>query len=150
MYEFGAGRSCRHQRLVAHFGEKIGACGESCDRCGNADLLAATSGSGLVVQKRSRRTDSTARVVADGQVSGRRPAAGLPDVDRDLFEKLKGLRRQLAQEQSVPAFVVFSDATLLEMAARRPQTEAELTGVSGVGPAKLARYGSIFLKLLRG
>ena len=90
---------------------------------------------GSVAEKRPRRADPAAKAV--------------PDVDRELFEKLKGLRRQLASEQNVPAFVVFSDATLLEMAARRPQTEAELNRVNGIGPTKLARYGSIFLKLLR-
>jgi ATP-dependent DNA helicase RecQ len=135
MFQFGDGRTCRHQRLVAHFGESIAACGASCDRCGHADLLAATAGSGFITEKRPRRADRAARAV--------------PDVDRDLFDKLRELRRQLASEQKVPAFVVFSDATLLEMAARRPQTEAELNRVSGVGPTKLARYGSVFLKLLR-
>jgi ATP-dependent DNA helicase RecQ len=49
----------------------------------------------------------------------------------------------------VPAYVVFSDATLLEMAARRPTTEEALLSVSGVGPTKLERYGAAFLEVLR-
>ena len=70
--------------------------------------------------------------------------AGLP-VDEDLFEALRALRKRLADEQNVPAYVVFSDATLAEMAARRPGTHAELLEVNGVGQTKLERYGDAFL-----
>ncbi len=70
--------------------------------------------------------------------------AGMP-VDEALFEALRGLRKRLADEQNVPAYVVFSDATLAEMAARRPATRAELLEVNGVGQAKLERYGDAFL-----
>ena len=59
--------------------------------------------------------------------------AGLP-VDEQLFDALRALRKRLADEQRVPAYVVFSDATLAEMAARRPATHAELLDVNGVGP----------------
>ena len=75
--------------------------------------------------------------------------AGLP-VDEALFEELRALRKQLADEQNVPAYVVFSDATLAEMAARRPATQTELLDVSGVGQAKLERYGDAFLEAIAG
>jgi len=75
--------------------------------------------------------------------------AGLP-VDEALFEELRALRKQLANEQNVPAYVVFSDATLAEMAARRPATQAELLDVNGVGQAKLERYGDAFLEAIAG
>ena len=48
----------------------------------------------------------------------------------------------------MPAYVVFSDATLLEMARARPRSPAELLGISGVGTAKLDRYGEMFLALI--
>ena len=70
--------------------------------------------------------------------------AGLP-VDEALFDELRALRKRLADEQNVPAYVVFSDATLAEMAARRPATSAALLEVNGVGQAKLERYGEAFL-----
>ena len=73
--------------------------------------------------------------------------AGLP-VDERLFGRLRALRKRLADEQNVPAYVVFSDATLAEMAARRPATYAELLAVSGVGQAKLERYGDVFLEAI--
>ena len=72
---------------------------------------------------------------------------GLP-VDEQLFEGLRVLRKRLADEQHVPAYVVFSDATLAEMAARKPATHAELLEVNGVGQAKLERYGDAFLEAL--
>ncbi len=70
-------------------------------------------------------------------------------LDRELFDRLRSLRRKLAEEQGVPAYVVFSDATLEEMTMRRPRTEAELLAVNGVGEKKLERYGSAFLEALR-
>ena len=67
-----------------------------------------------------------------------------------LFEALRQVRRQLAEERGVPPYVVFSDASLREMAALRPTTEEDLLAVSGVGPVKIERYGAAFLAVLRG
>ena len=69
--------------------------------------------------------------------------------DSPLFEELRQLRRSLADERDVPAYVVFSDATLLAMAERRPATEAELLSISGVGPKKLETFGKAFLDVIR-
>jgi ATP-dependent DNA helicase RecQ len=73
--------------------------------------------------------------------------AGMP-VDEELFDELRALRKQLADEQNVPAYVVFSDATLAEMAARKPATHTELLEVNGVGKTKLERYGDAFLAVV--
>jgi len=62
-----------------------------------------------------------------------------------LFERLRELRRTLAAEQSVPAYVVFADAALADMARRAPATREEFLEVNGVGAAKLERYGAAFL-----
>ncbi len=72
------------------------------------------------------------------------------EYDEGLFDELRALRRRLADEQNVPAFVVFSDATLKAMAAARPTDRQAMLRVSGVGPAKLERYGEAFLAVLRG
>ena len=66
-------------------------------------------------------------------------------VDRDLFERLRELRRELADEKSVPAYVVFGDASLRDMARQRPATPAEFLEVHGVGQKKAADYGEVFL-----
>lgn len=68
--------------------------------------------------------------------------------DIALFDALRKLRKQIADHEQVPPFVVFSDATLAEMAARRPRDEAALLSVNGVGQRKLQRYGEDFLALL--
>jgi ATP-dependent DNA helicase RecQ len=76
--------------------------------------------------------------------------ASPPDAsDEALFEQLRGLRKRLAEADGLPAYMVFSDATLRAMAAQRPMTPAELLDVSGVGQVKLGRYGEKFLGLLK-
>jgi ATP-dependent DNA helicase RecQ len=72
-----------------------------------------------------------------------------PEPDAGLLATLKGLRRELSRAEEVPAYRVFTDRALAEMAALRPTTEAALAEVHGVGPAKLARYGEAFLAAIR-
>jgi ATP-dependent DNA helicase RecQ len=67
----------------------------------------------------------------------------------ELFQALRQLRKALADRDGVPPFVVFNDATLLEMAASRPQSLSALHQVNGVGQTKLARYGEAFLEILQ-
>ena len=69
--------------------------------------------------------------------------------DHALFERLRALRRQLASEANVPPYVIFSDRALVEMATFYPLTERQFMAINGVGEAKLARYGSAFLELIR-
>ena len=64
----------------------------------------------------------------------------------DLFRRLRALRAELARKQSVPAYVVFSDRTLRELAAVQPRTMEELRGISGIGDTKANRYGKAFLR----
>ena len=61
---------------------------------------------------------------------------------------MRAVRRRIAQVRGVPPYLVFSDATLLEMARVQPATEAEMMSISGVGPKKLAQYGAEFLAAL--
>lgn len=69
--------------------------------------------------------------------------------DKALFKRLKHLRKALAEEHKVPPYVVFSDATLADMASRTPTTVNDFLDVSGVGRTKLERYGDAFLQLIR-
>ena len=71
--------------------------------------------------------------------------ADLGPVDEVLYEKLRSLRFEIATEEGVPAYIVFSNATLSDMSARKPRTEEEFLHVSGVGATKAARYGERFL-----
>ncbi|WP_445683295.1 DNA helicase RecQ [Sporosarcina sp. FSL W7-1349] len=69
--------------------------------------------------------------------------------DDPLFEQLRALRRELAQEAGVPPFVIFSDKSLHDMAARKPLTADEFLEVNGVGQTKLERYGDQFMEEIR-
>jgi len=70
--------------------------------------------------------------------------------DEDLFERLRTWRAEQAREQSVPAYVVFTDATLTALAEVRPTSEAQLLAVSGIGRTKLERYGGDVLAICAG
>ena len=72
------------------------------------------------------------------------------EIDEALFERLRDLRRDLAAEESVPAFVIFGDRALADMATSKPSTQEEFLGVYGVGQAKLEKYGERFLAAIAG
>ena len=128
------GNGCRHQRLCAYFDETITACGDACDVCLGLKLSAPAP------------TRSKQRLAA---TSATFLAAPPPKVEAELFKRLRALRRQLADAENVPAYIVFSDAVLQAMAERHPRTEAELLSIPGIGPRKVTRYGAAFLELLR-
>lgn len=77
-----------------------------------------------------------------------KPAITLSEGDAKVFSHLKAARLELASERNVPAFVIFSDATLLDMLAKLPQTREQMLEVNGVGPAKLKEYGDAFLETI--
>lgn len=74
-------------------------------------------------------------------------SSGSKEVDK-LFAVLKAVRTQIAQQENIPAYIVFSNATLMDMAVKAPRTMAEFLDVSGVGETKAARYGEVFLKAI--
>jgi len=94
------------------------------------------------------RQDETAKDSA-GPGKTRSAGASLAGREAELFEALRALRRRLADAQGVPSYVIFHDGVLTQMAQQRPQTEAGLARISGVGERKLASYGDAFLEVLR-
>jgi ATP-dependent DNA helicase RecQ len=82
----------------------------------------------------------------------RRPEARalVAEEDAPLLALLKSKRRALAEAARVPAYVIFTDRTLIEMAERRPATLDEMAGIGGVGAKKLERYGRAFLEVIAG
>lgn len=83
-------------------------------------------------------------------VSTNRKREPMPkNIDRELFAKLKHLRKSIAEEGQVPAYVVFSDASLADMASRLPTDSTAFLQVSGVGNTKLIRYGDAFINLIK-
>ncbi|MCL2321691.1 MAG: DNA helicase RecQ [Oscillospiraceae bacterium] len=71
------------------------------------------------------------------------------DVNEDLMSSLKSLRFSIAKGKNVPAYIIFSDATLKDMCRKMPKNETEFLNVSGVGQVKLERFGKEFLKVIR-
>ncbi|WP_456322669.1 DNA helicase RecQ [Hydrogenimonas sp.] len=67
------------------------------------------------------------------------------ECDREIFEQLRMLRKEIADENGVPAYIVFGDRTLKEMAVRLPQTKAQMLEINGVAEVKYARFGEVFL-----
>ncbi len=134
MFRFADRRGCRHQGVVAHFGERIAACGTSCDVCLGTDVLAAAPAT-------RRRRGATLTIGG--------PAAAPATADDALVARLKAVRKRLADAGSVPAYVVFNDATLVALASMRPSSEEGLRDVPGLGPTRIARYGAELLAALR-
>lgn len=87
--------------------------------------------------KQSRRERADAIAAASFGVSG--------TGDADLFDRLRTLRKRIADEQGIPPYVVFSDKALRDMCARMPETDEQFLLVNGVGETKLERYGEAFL-----
>ncbi|TPE48281.1 DNA helicase RecQ [Amaricoccus solimangrovi] len=92
------------------------------------------------------RADTVARAAAPT----RRVLAQVAEEDEGLLSALKAKRRELAEAQGVPAYVIFPDRTLIEMATARPGTLDEMRAISGVGATKLERFGPTFLAVLTG
>jgi ATP-dependent DNA helicase RecQ len=137
MFRLAAARACRHQAVTRYLGERRDACETSCDVCGSFDVL-GDAVAAVPVVPRSRRARLAAAPASD-------------DLDAELgnlYLALKALRKTIADARAVPAYIVFSDATLVQMAERRPRTEAELLEIPGVGPKKVELYGAQFLALL--
>ena len=80
--------------------------------------------------------------------AGRKKTDSLAPEAEDLFSALRAVRTRLAQEENVPAYVVFSNATLADMAEKAPRTMDEFLDVTGVGEVKAARYGEEFLRAI--
>jgi superfamily II DNA helicase RecQ len=101
--------------------------------------------------KRNRTTGGDARAGwAAGLVGAAGAGSGGGEYDAALFEELRALRRQIADREHLPAYVIFHDATLRDMVTLRPSTREELLQVSGVGRVKLDKYGEEFLAVLTG
>ncbi|MFT3986711.1 RecQ family ATP-dependent DNA helicase [Aestuariivirga sp.] len=118
---------CRRQALLSYFGE-------TAQPCGNCDICLGTS----------------VPVDAPASVRTRRKPAAMADPRSDaLLQRLKALRMKISRTAKVPPYVVFSDKSLIDMAARVPLTKWDFGEVHGVGEAKLERFGDIFLTEIR-
>jgi ATP-dependent DNA helicase RecQ len=121
-------QTCRRKILLTHFGEASDDCG-NCDRC-RKDVTVTIAA----------RKDRPAPITHTAELSKR---------DDDLLQKLKALRLALAKKRRVPAYVIFGDKSLIDMAGKKPTNLADFAEVDGVGQAKLAQFGQAFTGLIR-
>lgn len=134
LVNFAQATSCRRQILLQYFGEASEPCG-NCDAClgfVGMDQTAAPT----VIRGRRKSQSSSGHQAA---------SAGDPRSD-GLLQHLKALRMKLAKARGVPAYVVFSDRSLIDMAAKIPLTRWDFGEVHGVGAAKQDQFGELFLR----
>jgi ATP-dependent DNA helicase RecQ len=141
-HDRGAWRSIVRQ-LVAHGLIVV-------DVAGHGGLSISPKGREFLREKMPLSLRASKKPKANGKSARREARQAIPAADRVLFEKLRARRLELAKAANVPPYVIFHDKTLMEMAARCPRSAAQLAGISGVGEAKLARYGEAFLEVIRG
>ena len=99
-------------------------------------------------QVAARIVNKTRRKKGEKPERSRADTASWEGVDRELFDALRGLRRELAEQRQVPPYVIFSDATLRELARYRPSTLEAMRLIYGVGEAKLREHGQAFLDVI--
>ncbi|BDM66587.1 ATP-dependent DNA helicase RecQ [Streptomyces nigrescens] len=122
---------------------------------GDYGTLVLTETSGEVLRGRRevpmrREPEKAARAAKAKTAKGKRAPVDLPEEKLPVFEALRGWRARTAKEQGVPAYVIFHDATLREIALLGPATTTELGTVTGVGENKLVKYGQQILDVLAG
>ena len=155
MQKYAYTTGCRRAFVLRYFGDEAGrgTCG-GCDNC-----LGVHAGNERHQPAVTRQRREKAAPAGNGGRASR-PGAGrssdpatevvLDGAGTRLFASLKALRSSIAREEQVPPYVVFTDRTLAELAARRPRTSAGLLEVYGVGPARLDKYGERFLAAIKG
>jgi len=151
--------SCRHQRICGHFGEnkKWTSCG-ACDVCGYLpEWLSAPVEESRPRRKRSKSRTVAAPMPASPRQPWERPAPapapallqGVSDLDPNLREFLREWRRDAANDQNVPAYVVMHDTSLDEICRIRPGSKAALLQITGIGERKAELYGRQILDALK-
>ena len=147
MIGYAMSDSCLRRRILRYFGQDTQGLDAGCDNC--SVCTGETPDRYLREPRRARAAVERIRAERDLRrdihAEQDDEVVVSHDNDDELFERLRALRKRLADEQGVPPYIVFSDASLRGMVRRRPRSEQELLQVSGVGQVKLKRYGKAFL-----
>ncbi len=145
-YGIGADRSADYWSSLLHHLVHRGYLNQD---IGDYSVLKLTEAARPLLSGEKTLTMAEPRVKAAPIPKTARRKAGDVDYDPELFKKLRALRKELADSEGVPPFVIFSDASLAEMAARLPQEQEDFRRIHGVGEYKFDRYGPAFMDEIR-
>ena len=148
LIDYAMSESCLRARVLRYFGQDASSLGAvdgsaGCDGC---SVCLGSSAEEYLRVARPRRAFGATGYSGSYRTRELPSETEVTDEDERLFQRLRALRKQLADEYHVLPYMVFSDATLRAMVRRRPANVEELLEVSGVGRAKLQRYGDAFLE----
>jgi ATP-dependent DNA helicase RecQ len=151
MQQYAYTKGCRRGLVMRYFGDPAArAKCSGCDNCMGTKVI-VEAGAAPSLRGGARADRGTKRRPADrsrdAAVADEMPA--LSGADEALLARLRDLRRTISREEQVPAYVVFPDRTLAEIAVRRPADTGAMGKIRGVGPVKLERYGERFLDVVR-
>ena len=151
MQSYAESATCLRARVLAYFGEADGR-----RTCGNCGPCLASTRRRPADKSRSRPSQPRGHGLPQGSASYKvrdepspEPPGSSESADDQLFAKLRAVRRQIAEEEGVRPYIIFSDAMLRAMVLQRPSNEAALARIRGVSRAKAERYGRAFLYVLR-
>ncbi len=153
MQQYAYTKGCRRGLVLRYFGDP--AARTSCTGCDNCLGTRVEVERGAAPSSRAKSAASKSsggarkRTTEHDRVAQAEDAPTLSGADEALLARLRDLRRTISKAEQVPAYVVFPDKTLAEMAVRRPSNLNALAQIRGVGPAKLDKYGDRFLEVLR-
>lgn len=128
---YASGKRCLRASILSYFGQGAP------ENCGNCSVCCGAPAAVEDAEAQSAK-GATSKILRGTQALDRG--------DQALYERLAALRKRIARTRSVPAFVIFNDATLKEMAIKRPRTRAQMLRIPGMGEKKLEAYGERFLK----
>ncbi len=146
---YGAGKDHSKNFWTAFIRQVVASGHLSIDVEGYGGLKLTESAEAILQGGQSYEYRDIPKTKAKGSKKARAAEAALDDADAELLAGLKALRRDLARERKVPAYVIFSDASLHDMCVMKPHDLESMALVNGVGPKKLADLGEIFLEALR-
>jgi ATP-dependent DNA helicase RecQ len=141
-------KTCRRAFVLRYFGDP--AARPKCKGCDNCLGITRPRDPGPARPKTQARTRKTReRTPSKSYTVTEHDDVSLTQGEIDLLNALRQKRSEIARKDAVPAYIVFSDRTLAEMALRRPASLAAMANVRGVGEMKLERYGEQFLSVIR-
>ena len=144
-YGIGREHPREHWQAIARELIRLGLCRQTTDKFSVLEL----TGAGVQALKARQSVTLTRPMTAPDTAREKSRRAGEIACDETLFEKLRTVRKQLADARDVPAYIVFSDVALRLMARAYPTTDAAFAGISGVGEKKRAEFGDAFLAAVR-